>query len=489
MKKIYTLLFLFILFASVASAQITVTYTLDANSEDATIDNYNPGNNYPNEIELASRAWTISSTPVIWRSLLKFNLSCIPPNATVTSANLNLLYATQNNFGNAQHSSLTSSDESVLQRVTSWWSENTVTWNNQPTATTVDQVILPQSASGTQDYPNLDVTAMVQQMVSYPSANFGFLLRLTNETAYAQMFFASGDNPATGKHPSLTITYTMPTTDCFTLTLDAFGEDATIDDYGPANNYPNEIEYVSRAWTISSTPVTWRSLFKFVLPCDLSSAIVQSAHLSLFYATQNSFGNDIHSSLTSSNESILQRVTSPWTENTVTWNNQPSTTTTDQVILTQSVSPTQDYPNLDVTAMVQQMLGNPALNEGFMLRLTTETAYAQMFFASGDNPDSAKHPTLQVCYTLTTSVNPIVKETGLTIFPNPASEQLLISGIQSPDKKEVSVYNMLGEKIFSKEFSAGEKEIRLNVKNFAPGIYTLRVNGENINQASKFVKE
>jgi hypothetical protein len=225
------------------------------------------------------------------------------------------------------------------------------------------------------------------------------------------------------------------------------------------------------------------------LPCDLSSAIVQSAHLSLFYAVQNGFGNDTHSSLTSSNESVVQRVTSPWTENTVTWSNQPSTTTMDEVILAQSLSPTQDYPNLDVTAMVQQMLSNPALNEGFMLRLTTETAYAQMFFASGDNPDSAKHPTLQVCYTLATAVNPIVKETGVTIFPNPVSEQLLISGIQSPGKKEVSVYNMLGEKFFIKEFSASEKEIRLNVKNFAPGIYTLRINGENINQASKFVKE
>src|SRR6266496_4660092 len=172
MKTIYSLLCLFTLSASIATAQTTVTYTLDPNSEDATIDDYTPGNNYPSEIELASRAWTISSTPVTWRSLFKFNLSCIPPNATVTSANLNLFYATQNNFGNAQHSSLSSSDESVLQRSTSWWSENTVTWNNQPTATIMDQVILAQSTSGMQDYPNLDVTAMVQQMVSYPSSNF-----------------------------------------------------------------------------------------------------------------------------------------------------------------------------------------------------------------------------------------------------------------------------------------------------------------------------
>jgi Secretion system C-terminal sorting domain/TGF-beta propeptide len=488
MKKIYALSFAFILCAFVVNAQTTVTYTLDVNSEDATIDNYSPSNNYPNEIEMASRAWTISSTPVTWRSLFKFNLSCIPPNATVTNANLTLFYAAQNNFGNAQHSSLSSSDESVLQRVTSWWSENTVTWNNQPSATSIDQVILPQSTSGTQDYPNLDVTAMVQQMVSYPSANFGFLLHLTNETAYAQMFFASGDNPVVGKRPSITITYTIPATDCFTLTLDAFGQDATIDDYGPSNNYPNEIEYASRAWTISSVPVSWRSLFKFVLPCDLSNAVVQSATLSLYFAMQNGFGNDTHSSLTSSNESIVQRVTSPWAENTVTWSNQPSTTTTDQVILPQSSSPTQDYPNLNVTAMVQQMLSNPALNEGFMLRLTTETAYAQMFFASGDNPDSSKHPTLQVCYTLLTSVDAVTEQNGLTVFPNPASDELLVSGLSS-SIKTINIFNSIGAKIFSGKLTSGEKQIKLNVQNFSPGIYVVSINGEKINRTVKFVKE
>src|ERR1041385_926589 len=270
---------------------------------------------------------------------------CIPPNATVTSATLSLFYASQNNFGNAPHSSLSSSDESVLQRITTSWTENTVTWNNQPSSTTTDQVIVPQSVTGMDDYPNLDVTAMVQQMVS--TQNFGFLLRLTNETAYAQMFFASGDNPASGKRPSLTVTYTVPATDCITIILDSNGEDATVDDYGPSNNYPNEIELASRAWTISSAPVTWRSFFKFDLPCGLSNIFVQSAQLSLYYPPVNGFGNDVQSSLSNSNESVLQQVTSAWTENTITWNNQPSSTTTGEVILPQSSSPIQDYTNID----------------------------------------------------------------------------------------------------------------------------------------------
>ena len=81
MKKLYALI-LIVLAWNYIQAQTTVTYTLDPNSEDATIDDYGPSNNYPNEIELASRAWTISSTPVTWRSLFKFNI-CIPHSAVL----------------------------------------------------------------------------------------------------------------------------------------------------------------------------------------------------------------------------------------------------------------------------------------------------------------------------------------------------------------------------------------------------------------------
>jgi hypothetical protein len=489
MKKIYFLLLVSASFSFLVSAQTTVTYTLDANSEDATVDNYTPGNNYPNEIEYASRAWTISSTPVTWRSFFKFDLSCIPPNATVVSSTLSLFYANTNNFGNAMHSSLSSSNESLLQRVTSAWTENTVTWNNQPTATATDQVILAQSTSGTQDYPNLDVTAIVQQMVSNPNMNFGFLLRLTNETAYAQMFFASGDNPATGKRPSLTITYTVPVTDCITLTLDSLGEDATIDDYSPANNWPDQIEYTSRGWTISSIPVTWRSLFKFNIPCDLSNAVVQNAYLSLFWADTNALGNGQQSSLTSSNESVLQRVTSAWTEHTVTWNNQPTATTTDQVILPQSTSGTQDYPNINVTSMVQQMVSNPNMNFGFLLHLTNETAYAQMLFASGDNPHTSKHPTLQICYSIPTSINSISAQSELAVFPNPAIDELSIVGYPLAGKGEINIYNALGEKVLVQPLTPNSKQQTISIRQLPSGIYFVKVfSGERMFM-KKFVKE
>jgi hypothetical protein len=378
------------------SAGNTVTVTLNSCGEDATVDSYGPNNNHGNEIEYFSGAWTIGGVKTVWRNFLKFDLSSVPLNATIQSATLNLSWADTNSWGSTQHSSLTSSNESVVQRVTAPWNENTITWNNQPSATTADQVVLPQSSSGTQNY-SLNVTQMVQQMAG--SNNNGFLLRLVNENYYAELVFASGDNPHLNRRPTLTITYTAPCTSCVRFTMNSCNDDdATIDNYAPGNNHGNEIEYFSGAWTIGGIPTTWRNLFRFnQLSSIPSNAIINSASLSLFWADTNAWGNTQHSSLTNSNESVIQLVTSPWAENSVTWNNQPSTTTANQVILPQTSSGTQDFLNVNVTSLIQQMVsGN---NYGMMLKLSSELYYAEMVFASADNPHLNKHPVLEICYT------------------------------------------------------------------------------------------
>ena len=479
MKKLYLLFFA--LSALTAGAQTSISITLNAADEDATIDDYNPAGNYPNEIELASRAWTISSVPTNWRSVFKFNLSCIPPNAIIQHASLSLFYATQNGFGNQQQESLTSSNESVVQRVTSAWAENTVTWNNQPSATTADEVILPQSTSPTQDYTNLDVTAMVQSMVS--TTNNGFLLKLTNETYYANLLFASGDNPDSSRHPLLEVTFTVPGITCITLRTSPGTEDATIDDYNPAGNYPNEIEYASRAWTISSVPTIWRSLFKFDFPCGMSGVNIQSAYLSLYYAAQNGFGNEQHQSLTSSDESVVQRITSPWAENTVTWNNQPTATPQDQVILPQSTSGTQNYTHMDVTAMVQSMVNFS--NNGFLLKLTNETYYASMLFASGDNPDTSKRAKLEICYYSTAGISTINAENDFSIYPVPSNGNFTMEN-RAQSAKHVVVYNMLGE-VVCQPFSMGAMELKVIRLDLKPGIYFVNVSDQASTRAMKIV--
>ena len=460
---------------SLTTAQTTVSFTIDASGEDATIDNYYPNSNTPNDIDYNTCGWTISGRPVVWRNFFRFDLTCIPPNATILNADLNLYYAAVNNYGNTRHSSLSHSNKAILSRLTSYWSENTVTWNTQPSATNIDEIIFQQSQSGTQDYINMDVKDIVQNMVSVPNGNFGFRLKLENESKYARMIFASGDNPDINRHPYLTVQYSIPQSDCITFRLDKICEDAEVDNYYPSQNNPNEVEYNSCAWTILGIPVTWRSFFKFNLPCGLENTFIQSSHLSLYYAAQNNYGNAYHSTSSSSNESLIQRVTSPWTENTIRWNNQAIATSQDEVILPASLSGTQDYTNIDVTNMVRQMQANTHLNYGFSLKLTNESYYARMIFASGDNPDSSKHPLLEVCYSIPTSVNNTEVKNDISIYPTLFQDKINISLKANIKNATFRLYNNLGQLVFSSARLSGDK-FDLDLPVVSGGLYFYELN-------------
>ena len=122
------------------------------------------------------------------------------------------------------------------------------------------------------------------------------------------------------------------------------------------------------------------------------------------------------------NEAEILRVTSAWDENTVTWSTAPSTTNMNRVVLPQSSSSFQDYPNIDIAPMVQDMVSNPTSNYGFLLKLVNEVAYASMIFASSDYPDITKIPVLEVCFSTPTGINSIHKSEGeVHVYPNPFS--------------------------------------------------------------------
>jgi hypothetical protein len=139
------------------------------------------------------------------RALIYFDLSQIPPCVQILSAELSL-------YGHGPHGSLPghsgTNNSAYLRRVVQPWNVNTVTWNNQPTATIHNQVTIPAATSATQDYLNINVTHLVQAMVD--TANFGFQLRLVNETPTNSLIFASDNFADSLKHPRLQITYAFP---------------------------------------------------------------------------------------------------------------------------------------------------------------------------------------------------------------------------------------------------------------------------------------
>ncbi len=173
----------------------------------------NADRNFGTEETLWMKDWTwnaIGCSGGTIRSLLCFTeLSNIPSNAVIVSATLRLYGVTSDR--NTSYPGAPASyyeNTVVVQQVTSPWNENTVTWNTQPSTTTANQFIIPQSTSEYNwNYTNSssELVAMVQNMVS--GNNYGFMLRLQTEQHYRNMVFASSDHPDASLHPELEVTY------------------------------------------------------------------------------------------------------------------------------------------------------------------------------------------------------------------------------------------------------------------------------------------
>ncbi|MCX6270127.1 MAG: DNRLRE domain-containing protein [Bacteroidetes bacterium] len=176
------------------------------NGKDADIRDDYPYNPSPTSPDFIANAWTVGGIPFIQRSLIEFDLSALPANSILISATLSL-YANIFTGHFQHHSSLSGSNRCYLKKITEPWSDLTVCWSNQPQTTNLHMVIIPESISPLQDYPDIDVTQLIQDILDDPSAGFGFLFQLETEELYRSMIFASSDNSDPDLYPKLTIVY------------------------------------------------------------------------------------------------------------------------------------------------------------------------------------------------------------------------------------------------------------------------------------------
>lgn len=160
--------------------------------------------NYGSDAQLPAAAWLFSGDPGDIRSVIQFDISSIPAGCTILSAKLSL-YAWDQSGGFGQHSSINGPNTTLIQRITSPWSESTVTWNTQPASTGINEVLLPSTTNALEDYVNINVTSLVQDMVNDPLNSHGFMLRLETEDYYRSMNFCSSDHSLPLKRPSLSV--------------------------------------------------------------------------------------------------------------------------------------------------------------------------------------------------------------------------------------------------------------------------------------------
>ncbi|MCB0775924.1 MAG: DNRLRE domain-containing protein [Chitinophagaceae bacterium] len=459
--------------------------------------------------ELVAAAWTCNGQGFPTcnsRGVFRYELAEIPTDALIISARL-YLYAKVNNInGNPGSPTFGTSNTALLQKVTAPWSLSTITWNNQPTITSTGQIVLPQSTSTTQNYI-ADVKDVVQEWVTDPSSNNGWLFRLQTESFYNSMIFHSGSISDTSLQPKLEICYvravTLPT-GCLTIRgnkVDGKFRQAHLFDIFPNNADTTQPELVAAAWTCNGQgfpTCNSRGVFRYDLSEIPVNAVVTSAKLYLYAKTNNLNGNPGSPTFGNNNTALLQKVVSPWTLSTITWNNQPSVTTAQQVFLPQSSSSAQNYV-ADVKDVVQSWVIDPSTNYGWLFRLQTENFYNSMIFHSGSTTDTTLQPKLEVCYYLNPPLgtNPVSGGSGsgfhkLSVYPNPTRGAInlnIVSEIE--DFAEITILDMYSSKILfrmpKRQIAKGENIISFNAGSqlSAYRYYLIKVRFSNEEQTVK----
>jgi hypothetical protein len=473
-KLIITLSFLLI--GLVQNAQTTIVIQPGSEGKDAVIWNNGSNINFGNALNNNIYTWTNNGSLGLKRALIEFDLSQIPENAVITSALMSLYYNPVD--GTESYDYQYGDNAFFIQKVTSSWSENAVKWNNQPTYTSENNVALPASSSGTQDYLDMDVTDLVIDMLD--NSNYGFIMKMQDEqNPYRGLLFASSDHPNAALHPKLVITYIEDNNDCITLKPGAEGKDAAVWNNGQTNNGDRESLNIY-TWTNSGYLGVKRAFLEFDLSEVPEDATISSASMSLYYnPVDNLESVDYHSG---NNAFYIQRVTSSWIENTIIWNNQPNSTVENRVEIPASTSETQDYIDIDVIDLINDMLDD---NNGFLIRMKDENnPYKILLFASGDHPDSTLHPELKVCWRRTTEVNEIENSIVFSVYPNPANGVFNVELLEAVlIGFNYNVINLNGQIV--RKGQVTDDRFQIDLSNSEKGIYFLRLTNDKGESWSK----
>lgn len=273
------------------------------------------------------------------------------------------------------------------------------------------------------------------------------------------------------------------------------GKDIHIINSMPNSNNDPFPEFLITAWTCNGNLCNDRELIQFDLSSLPTSAIISKALINL-YANPNpitipsaNYGN--------SNSILIQRITTPWNEQTVTWNTKPTTVTTNQVTVPQSISSNQNCLNIDVTNLVKDMILDSANSFGFNFQMVDEnTYYNGRDFATSDYPDSSKWPSIEICYKIPNSVvDSTVASDNIDIYPNPFVDNLQVSlTLKNSSNVLILMYNTIGQIVFEKSFFLKADEttvVKISDQNLsqypAAGVYFLNVITDNKSVIEKLI--
>ncbi len=323
--------------AGVCAAQETSYRSTFTAVKDSYVSSASADANYGTNSSLRVGYVTIPST-ASYRTLVAFDLATLPSDAVILTATLELSQTSGSGF------------DIKAQALTGAWTETGVTWNNQPTFTTVDEVL-----EGTPDgsWRRWDITSMVQKWRAGTLTNNGVCL-IFNFGTNGSRYFSSreGANP-----PRLTVYYQRQAT----LTLQA---DTVVDQAFPTVNHGSDTELYMGRRTVAPFGDAY-GLVKFDTSGIPAGSTIISASLGLFPIYNRVQSPEAPTAATFSPEAIL----ASWSEMGVTWNNKPASANQgDPAVVWNGVTSTW----WNVTHIVEGWYSGALVNYGVLLRPTAD---------------------------------------------------------------------------------------------------------------------
>jgi len=424
-------------------------------SADSYVDQLNPTTNYGTSTAMYTSFVNLKEK----RSLLKFDLTSLPANATVITATLSL-YNVVNLADQPADGLLAPADHTfTADAANSAWVENTVTYNTRPTGTNYDSAYAACLSNG---WSTISVKNTVQNFINGTKANNGFLLR-TGFVGTCEWLSREG---AGIYQPVLDIYYTA------TLSPAVFPstQETYISQLSPSTNY-------GASSTLLINKVK-NGLMYSLLDFDISSL---PAEIEVITATLNLY-TMINLNAPSEPAAYLiqpNAILTSWNENTVNWNS--GITSSYRNDTTSSYVFTEGWTKIDVSKLVSDWVNGTVAENGILLQASGGSAVGQATFTVGtaNIQPYLKVTYAPICRALTAVVisGPTAGTTGqqytFTVTPTPANASTPLT----------YAWTATGQ--------SGVSGASANFTWNSPGTYTVNVSGSNcggtVNQSLQVV--
>jgi hypothetical protein len=199
---------------SVTTTQIMYFQPGPEDGRDAMISDLEPGKNFGAHKYFEATYMTESVLTVMRtnKSLIFFNLNALPKSAVIKKVMLKLFYDIPIPWDStiffAPNLTTLVKACGIFQQVIEPWEENSITWNNQPKTTEVNQVYLFPFIKNA-NFIEVDITGLIVIPATNALPNNGILFKLYPNERFKGFRFASSDYPEATMRPKLSVQYTV----------------------------------------------------------------------------------------------------------------------------------------------------------------------------------------------------------------------------------------------------------------------------------------